>query len=123
MTSSPTSLWRFTVSQALIFLMAWMSLAPAVHGGGHDQDCDPAVVFHDAAQHQIGDSRATADGHPIGDHCLACHFFRLSRHAAPWRFVPQELDQRHLRLHTDRTAATTVPVLLLPARAPPSIFA
>ena len=123
MISSRTSFWRFAVAHAVIFLTAWMSLAPAMHGGGHDQDCDPTVVFHDSAQHRISDSPATSDGHPVGDHCLACHFFRLSRHAAPWRFVPQELDQRHLRSHTDRTAASTVPVLLLPARAPPSIVA
>jgi hypothetical protein len=107
------------LSQALIVLLAWLSMAPVVHGGLDDPDCDPAVVVHDASQHRVVPSRAGSDNTPLGDHCLACHFFRLSRHGAVWRFVPQAIDRQALGSQSQPTLLSVVAVLPLPARAPP----
>jgi hypothetical protein len=108
------------VSQALIVLTAWLSVAPALHGGGHDQDCDPAVLFHDASQHRLTAASTRTDVTP-GDHCVACHLFRGSRHAASWRFLPQGLDRRSLNVQIDTAAVSTREALPLPARAPPAL--
>jgi hypothetical protein len=115
-----TSIWRFAVSQALIVLTAWLSVAPALHGGGHDQDCDPAILFHDASNHRLTASSTGTDSAP-GDHCVACHLFRSSRHAASWRFLPQGLDGHSLDGQSDTAAITIRAALPLPARAPPAL--
>jgi hypothetical protein len=107
------------VSQALILLTAWLSVAPVLHGGGHDPDCDPAVLVHDESQHRLT-SASTGASSPA-DHCVACHLFRSSRHAGSWRYVPLGLDGRSLDSQLDTAAVTTRTALPLPARAPPAL--
>jgi hypothetical protein len=107
------------VSQVLVFLTAWLSVAPALHGGGHDQDCDPAVVVHDESQHGV--AAASTDRDHTGDHCVACHLFRSSRHAVAWKFVPQALADSGLTLQVVARAADGREIVPLPARAPPSL--
>jgi hypothetical protein len=112
--------WRLLVSQALLLLMAWSSVAPALHGAGHDQDCDPALVFHDESQHRFAAASPGPDVHS-GDHCLACHLFRGSRHATAWKFVPQALASSRLALHVTSEVISAGAVSPLPSRAPPAL--
>lgn len=120
MTSGRTKrFWRVAVSQVLIGLTAWLSFAPAIHGSGHDAECDPAIIFHDASQHRITGDGLGVTTSPGSDHCVACHLFRLSRNVGAWRFIPQGLDLQALLFAIDRSLVTFAPVVPLPARAPP----
>jgi hypothetical protein len=118
-TSRRTSIWRCAVSQALVLLTAWLSLAPALHGAGHDTDCEPPVFFHDPSQHRIGSAVGGDTSFPTGDHCLACHLFRSSRTTASWKFVPQGLDAYAFLLAFDVDLLATTAAAPVPARAPP----
>jgi hypothetical protein len=113
-------MWRVAASQALIVLTAWLTVAPALHGGGHDQDCDPTVLLHDASQHHMSAGTSGTDVHP-GDHCVACHLFRSSRYVAAWRFIPQTLDLASLAASVDDGGITARAAVPLPARAPPAL--
>jgi hypothetical protein len=115
----PTPWSHRAFSQALIVIMAWLSVAPALHSGGDDPDCAPSVIVHDASQHRIGTDTVSRAGEPFGDHCLACHFFRLSRDTAVWRFVPQVLAQQTRWFDPASTLIHSLFVLPVPARAPP----
>ena len=119
MTSRRTSVWRFAVSQALVLLTAWMSLAPAIHGVGHDADCDPPIFFHDPSQHRIGNAASGDTSFPAGQHCLACHLFRSSRTTAAWKFIPQGLNAAAVVLVFDVDLLATTAAVPGPARAPP----
>jgi hypothetical protein len=114
-----TSVWRSAVSQALIVLTAWLAIAPTLHGGGHDPDCDPAVLLHDASQHRMTEATSNDDVH--ADHCVACHLFRSSRLGAAWRFVPQAVDSNRLALHIASGVVISCAAVPLPARAPPAL--
>ena len=116
---SGTAARRVAVARTLIVLTVWLSIAPALHGGDHDSDCDPAVLFHDASQHRV--SAAASDNGVHADHCVACHLFRNSRHATAWKFIPQALDGGTLALQIDRGAITSRATLPVPARAPPAV--
>lgn len=117
-TPAPQSIWRVAVSHLLVILTAWLSIAPALHGAGHDQDCDPALVWHDESQHALTSAPTGSDVHPT-DHCVACHLFRNSRHLAAWKFVPQALAADNVSLHVDSGATRSRASVPLPARAPP----
>jgi hypothetical protein len=118
-TSRRTSIWRFAVSQALVLLTAWLSLAPALHGAGHDADCDPQVFVHDSSQHRIGSAVGGDTSFPTADHCVACHLFRSSRTTASSKFIPQGLDTDTFVLACDVDLLATTLAVVLPARAPP----
>ena len=121
MTSRRTSIWRCAVSQALVLLTAWLSLAPALHGAGHDADCDPQVFFHDPSQHRFGSAADDDRSFPTGDHCIACHLFRSSRATTSWKFVPQGLDGYAFLLAFDVDLLATTAAVPVPARAPPDL--
>ena len=114
-----TSVWRSVVSQALIVLTAWLTIAPTLHGGGHDPDCDPAVLLHDASQHRVTAATSNQDVH--ADHCVACHLFRSSRLGATWKFIPQAVDSCSLALQIDSGVVFGGSTVPLPARAPPAL--
>jgi hypothetical protein len=114
-----TSAARVAVARTLIVLTAWLSVAPALHGGDHDRDCDPAVLVHDASQHRISAASSGTDIH--SDHCVACHLFRSSRHVAAWKFLRQAVDGRSLALQIDSGAVVADATVPLPARAPPAL--
>jgi len=122
MLGTATHSWRLVVSQVLIGLTAWLSFAPATHGSGHDAECDPAIIVHDASQHRITGDGPGPDHGPDSDHCVACHLFRLSRTIGNWRFVPQGLDAQALLLAIDRSLIALSSVVPLPARAPPVLI-
>ena len=122
MTSVHPRLWRIVLSQALIALTAWMTLAPALHAAGDDPDCNPAILLHDSSQHRIAGATGAVNTVPSADHCLACHLFRSSRTAVTWKFVPQGLDDCTPIVAVARGAVIARASLPLPARAPPALI-
>jgi hypothetical protein len=121
-TSAHPRLWRVVLSQALVALTAWISLAPALHAAGDDPDCNPVIVLHDSSQHRLTNGSGGVDASPSADHCLACHLFRSSRNTVTWKFVPQGLDDCTLIVAVARHIISTRAALPLPARAPPSLI-
>ncbi len=113
---------RPLIASALVALLVGVSLGPVVHEGvGHDTDCDPILVLHDAGQHRIGAAPATGDTLPQTDHCVVCHLFRSSRSSDSSSGVVQRDVETSLVARTDTAAAVTPPSAVpLPARAPPA---
>lgn len=63
----------------MVALLAMVSLGPAIHEGvGHDTDCEPVFVVHDAGEHRIG-AAPVRETLPGDEHCVACHLFRNTR--------------------------------------------
>jgi len=111
---------RGLVAAALVAVLVGVSIAPALHAGvGDDPDCDVVVVIHDGTQHRIGALPTSDSDFPHSDHCVLCHLFRISRMAASWRFVPQDLDRSAALRPTESTSIVTRAAIPLPARAPP----
>jgi hypothetical protein len=102
-----------------VLLTAWLSLAPAIHGAGHDADCDAPVLFHDPSQHRIGNAVSTDTSFPTSEHCLACHLFRSSRTTASWKFLSPSLDVYAVVLAFDVDLLATTAAAPVPARGPP----
>jgi hypothetical protein len=45
---------RRVISSILVFWIGLIALGPIIHDDlGHDQDCAPALVHHDASRHKI----------------------------------------------------------------------
>ena len=107
---------------ALVALMAGVSLGPALHdGAGHDTDCDPIVVVHDAAQHQFSAAPAGTPS-PADNHCVACHFHRTPRGAVSWELSGlRPLEAVRVLRSADGEIAPAPPLAALPARAPPAL--
>ena len=108
---------RVALSQALIVLTAWLSLAPLLHGD--DRACNPAIVVHDSTQHGIAAAAVQGSIPTADDHCLACHLFRSSSGTVAWRFVPQALDAYSLVATVAGAFILTRAGVPLSARAPP----
>jgi hypothetical protein len=114
--------FRSLIASALVALQLGVSLGPVLHEGvGHDTDCEPILVLHDAGQHRIGAARASTDALPQGDHCVVCHLFRGSRSSDSSSGVVQRDIETSLVACTDTAAALTPSIAVpLPARAPPA---
>jgi hypothetical protein len=115
----PAWLLRAT-ARALLLALSVTALGPLAHEV-HEDNCDPAFVLHDEAQHHV--QAATPAPHQRAeDHCVACHFARSSRGPASW--VPSgltALDRGVLLYHRDGELRAAPSIGRLPARAPPSL--
>ena len=102
--------------------MAGVSLGPILHGGaGHDPDCDPVFVVHDAAQHRFTASPAAVDPE-TENHCVACHVHRAPRGAVSWELSGlRPLDAGRVSGSADGAIAPAPALVRVPARAPPAI--
>jgi hypothetical protein len=114
--------WRQAVAAALVALLVGVSLGPVVHAEvGHDADCSPLIVVHDAVQHRIGTTPVDREGLPEGEHCLVCHLFRSSRSSqtvdAP---VHRDTPTGIITRPDDPGAVASSDSTPLPARAPPA---
>lgn len=121
MARSLSSRWYRLVAGALVALMAGVSLAPILHSGvGHDPDCEPVIVVHDAAQHRFSAPPSGLDELPSGEHCLVCHLVRSHRSSAAMEVLrTHDLAVSLVGCVVDRSFAGTAAVTPLPARAPP----
>jgi hypothetical protein len=112
--------WLLRVSvRVLLVALSVSALGPIGHAT-HEDDCEPAFVFHDEAQHHVQAAPAL-DPEVAGEHCIACHFARSSRGPVSWeRSGLIALDKGVLLYHHDghlRAAPSAAP---RPARAPPA---
>jgi hypothetical protein len=114
--------WRQAVAVALVVLLVGVSLGPLVHAGvGHDADCSPVIVVHDAVQHRIGATPVDQEGLPDGEHCLICHLFRSSRSSQTVdALVHRDTPTGVIARPDDTCAAASSNSTPLPARAPPA---
>ena len=113
--------WREAVAQVLIAMTIAVAFGPALHPDlGHDRDCDPIVVVHDAAQHQFTAVPRDAEQLPADEHCVVCHQFRVSRElqSAHSLGVDDPVARGH-HLPADNRVALSPAGPTLPARAPP----
>jgi hypothetical protein len=99
--------WLLRVSAQVLFVALSVSaLGPLAHDF-HEDDCEPAFVFHDEHQH----------------HVQAAHFARSSRGPVSWE--PSgltALDSGVLLYHSDGQLTATPSASPLPARAPPRLL-
>jgi hypothetical protein len=111
--------WLLRASaQVLLVALSVSALGPVAHGV-HEDDCEPAFVFHDENAHHV-QAAGPDSAAPGGDHCVACHFARSSRGPVSW--VPSgltALDSGVLLYHSDGELTATPSASPLPARAPP----
>ena len=121
MTQPLARTWRSVVSSALVALMTLVSFGPALHEGtGHDTDCEPLFVLHDAAQHRIA-AEPTRDTAPSDAHCVACHLFRNSRGSQTSETLSAHaIESTLLAGHAARWFVGDGAALPLLARAPPA---
>lgn len=113
---------RRTTAKALIVLTASLSLGPILHAGvGHDTDCDPVVVAHDASQHAFASTRpAVNETLPSHHHCVTCHLFRISR-LSPEAATVHACEATRALAPPENNFLLSAPVSIpLPARAPPA---
>ena len=95
-----------------------VTVSSLLHDEMDDAICNPAVVVHDAAAHQVG---ATATELPDSQHCVLCHAFQSLRAiSAAMRFAVPYLDAR-LAASTAVSPLTVLHVSYRPARAPPVV--
>jgi hypothetical protein len=95
-----------------------VTVSSLLHDEMDDAICNPAVVVHDAAAHQVG---ATATELPDSQHCVFCHAFQSLRAiSAAMRFAVPYLDAR-LAASTAVSPLTVLHVSYRPARAPPVV--
>jgi hypothetical protein len=101
--------------------MTGVSLGPVVHSDtGHDADCDPVFVFHDAAQHRFSAPPSIPDELPSGEHCVVCHLFRHSRGSeAAALYTTSDLEAQNVLRWADDGLLPALATVRLPARAPP----
>lgn len=110
---------RLAPLAAAVALFATMpiTVSSLLHDETDDLICNPAVVVHDAAAHQVG---AAAEAFPDSQHCVLCHALQSLRAvSAAVRFAPPAVDARL----TASVSAAALHALLdstRPARAPPS---
>jgi hypothetical protein len=113
----PVPLLR-VAARLLLVTLSVTALGPLAHDM-HEDDCDPAFVLHDEAQHQAR-AHVPAQDALTPDHCVACHFARASRGPVSWeraRFVA--LDRGVLLYHSDGQLMAAPSAAPTPARAPP----
>ena len=108
---------RLAPFAALVVLFATMpvTVSSLLHDEMDDAICNPAVVVHDAAAHQIG---AAASAFPDSQHCVFCHAQSLRAVSAAMRFAAPSADARLVAC----ASVSTVTALLVSnraARAPP----
>lgn len=100
--------------------LGFIALGPIVHDGiGHDEDCAPALVLHDASRHQIG---AAPPGPPhTSEHCAVCHLFCGSRYLETPAFTASAMLAVTVHFVAE-AEARPVPSAASPlaARAPPA---
>ena len=111
---------RLAPFAALVVLFATMpvTVSSLLHDEMDDAICNPAVVVHDAAAHQVG---AATTALPDSQHCLFCHAFQSLRAvSAPMRFAVPGVDAR-LVASASISALTTLLVSNRAARAPPIV--
>lgn len=113
--------WLLRASaRVLLVALSVTALGPIAHEI-HEDDCEPAFVLHDEAQHHVQAAPSGRDERPEA-HCVACHFARSSRGPVSWE--PSgltALNRGGLLYHTDgylRGAPSQGP---RPARAPPAL--
>lgn len=95
-----------------------VTVSSLLHDEMDDAICNPAVVVHDAAAHQVG---AAATGLPDSQHCVFCHAFQSLRAiSAGMRFTAPNADAR-LVASTSVSPLTILHVSYRPARAPPVV--
>jgi hypothetical protein len=115
--------WLLRASaQVLLVALSVAALGPVAHGV-HEDDCEPAFIFHDENQHHFQAAVPDGDGASGGDHCVACHFARSSRGPVSWE--PSgltALDSGVLLYHSDGELTAGPSTSPLPARAPPSLL-
>jgi len=111
---------RLAPLAAAVALFATMPIAVTslLHDGSDDPICNPAVVVHDAAAHQVG---AADEGLPDAQHCVLCHALQSLRAvSAAVRFAAPAVDAR-LVATALAAALHAPPDSTRPARAPPAI--
>jgi hypothetical protein len=111
---------RLAPFAAFVVLFATMpvTVSSLLHDEIDDAICNPAVVVHDAAAHQVG---AAATERPDSQHCVFCHAFQSLRAiSAALRFAVPYLDAK-LVAGTSVSALTVLHVSYRPARAPPLV--
>ena len=111
---------RLAPFAALVVLFATMpvTVSSLLHDETDDALCNPAVVVHDAAAHQVG---GPARELPDSQHCVFCHAFQSLRAvSAAVRFVAPYVDAR-LVASTSVSPFTILLVANRPARAPPTV--
>lgn len=114
----PTSVRRAT-ARLLLVALSLTTAGPILHGV-HEEDCEPAFVFHDESDHHLQAAGGDADSSSATDHCVACHFARSSRGAAAWELTGLvALTPGALLTYDDRQLVIDRASLPLPARAPP----
>ena len=111
---------RLAPFAALVVLFATMpvTVSSLLHDEMDDAICNPAVVVHDAAAHQIG---AETQALPDSQHCVLCHAFQSLRAvSAAIRLAAPAVDAR-LVANAPVSAVTALLVSNRAARAPPAI--
>ena len=111
---------RLAPLAALVVLFATMpvTISSLLHDEMDDAICNPAVVVHDAAAHEVD---AAATELPDSQHCVFCHAFQSLRAiSAAMRFAVPYADAR-LIAGTSSSPLTILHVSYRPARAPPTV--
>jgi hypothetical protein len=111
---------RLAPLAALVVLFATMpvTVSSLLHDEIDDAICNPAVVVHDAAAHQVG---AAATELPDSQHCVFCHAFQSLRAiSAAMRFAAPNVDAR-LVAGPSISPLAIHHVSYRPARAPPIV--
>jgi hypothetical protein len=113
--------WLLRVAaRGLLVALSVSACGPVAHGM-HEDDCDPAIVIHDQAQHHVQAAASDNDELPA-NHCVACHFARSPRGHASWQLSGlTALDPGVLLYHSDGQLHTASISSTLPARAPPAL--
>lgn len=113
--------WLLRVSaRVLLIALSVSALGPAAHEI-HEDDCDPAFVLHDEAQHHV-QANVPAGEDLQAEHCVACHFARSSRGLVSWEPTGlTSLDRGVLLYHRDGDLRSDPATAPLPARAPPAL--
>ena len=95
-----------------------VTVSSLLHDEMDDAICNPAVVVHDAAAHQVG---AAAKELPDSQHCVFCHAFQSLRAiSAAMRFAIPYVDAR-LIASASVSPLAELHVSYRPARAPPVV--